>query len=124
MVCTLIFLPSDNVIYNNYFHDNKDNALDKSINRNQWNIIKTNGINIIKGPKLCGNYWDDYDESSEGVIDNDLDGIADNPYSIYTMNSDEGPLLDTIKPTIGIPSVTPSITDGGEDYEPFCQHYR
>ncbi len=110
----LDFFTSNNVIYNNYFHDNKDNALDKSIDRNQWNIIKTNGINIIKGTKLCGNYWDDYDESSEGVIDNDLDGIADNPYSIYTMNSDEGPLLDTIKPSIGIPSVAPSTQTVGK----------
>jgi parallel beta-helix repeat protein len=103
----LDFFTLNNVIYNNYFHDNSYNALDKSINRNKWNITKTNGINIIQGTTLCGNYWDDYDETSEGAIDNNLDGIADAPYSIYALNSDKGPMLDTIKPLIGIPGVSP-----------------
>ncbi|MBN1860436.1 MAG: right-handed parallel beta-helix repeat-containing protein [Candidatus Thermoplasmatota archaeon] len=103
----LDFFTINNVIYNNYFHDNTRNAMDKSINRNKWNITKTNGINVIKGTSLCGNYWDDYDESAEGVIDVDVDGVADNPYTIYAINSDKGPLLDTIKPQIGIPSSSP-----------------
>ncbi len=105
----LDFFTIDNVIYNNYFCDNLNNALDKSIERNQWNIPETSGINIIQGTTICGNYWDDYDESSEGAIDADLDGIADTPYSIYALNSDEGPLLDIIPPSIGTPSVSPSL---------------
>jgi parallel beta-helix repeat protein len=110
----LDFFTIDNMIYNNYFHDNIDNALDKSINRNKWNIAKTDGMNIIQGTTVCGNYWDDYDEVSEGAIDNDLDGIADTPYTIYALNTDEGPILDMIKPTIGIPGVSPSSQTVGK----------
>ena len=103
----LDFFTIDNVIYNNYFHDNIHNALDKSIHHNTWNIPTTGGTNIIQGTTISGNYWDDYDESSEGAIDNNGDGIADKPYIIYALNTDEGPLLDTIKPTIGTSSVSP-----------------
>ena len=103
----LDFFTINNVIYNNYFHDNTRNAMDKSINRNKWNITKINRINVIQGTSLCGNYWDDYDESAEGAIDVDIDGVADNPYTIYAINSDKGPLLDTVKPQIGIPSSLP-----------------
>ncbi|MBN2599111.1 MAG: right-handed parallel beta-helix repeat-containing protein [Candidatus Thermoplasmatota archaeon] len=101
------FFAQNNLIYNNFFQDNLYNALDKSINRNRWNVPKREGMNIIQGTTVCGNYWDDYDESSEGAIDVDLDGVADAPYTIYTLNSDNGPLLDTIKPTMGLPAVVP-----------------
>lgn len=104
----LDFFTINNVVYNNYFHDNTQNAMDKSINRNKWNITKTNGINVIQGNSLCGNYWDNYDESVEGAIDANIDGIADTPYIIYALNTDKGPLLDTIKPQIGTPSSSPS----------------
>jgi len=105
----LDFFTIDNVIYNNYFHDNTNNAIDKSLNHNKWNITKTLGTNIVNGPNISGNYWDDYDESSEGASDSNGDGIADNPYTIYTVNTDKGPLLDTIIPWIGIPQISPSV---------------
>jgi parallel beta-helix repeat protein len=103
----LDFFTINNMIYNNYFHDNTKNAIDKSLNRNKWNIIYTNKENIVKGTILCGNYWDDYDEPSEGALDNDFDGIADNPYTIYGLNIDRGPLLDTIPPSFDIPNASP-----------------
>lgn len=103
----LDFFTIDNMIYNNYFYDNTHNALDKSINRNSWSIPLTNGINVIQGTSMSGNCWDDYDEISEGAEDTDGDGIADSPYTIYALNTDDGPLLDTVQPTIGTPTISP-----------------
>jgi len=110
----LDFFTVDNMIYNNYLHENTRNAIDKSINRNKWNITKIDGTNIIGGNKLCGNYWDDYDETIEGASDINGDGIADTPYTIYASNADNGPILDTIKPTIGTPVASPSMQTLGK----------
>jgi parallel beta-helix repeat protein len=104
----LDFFTIDNSIYNNYLHDNTVNAADKSLRRNSWNITKTDGFNIIGGSNLSGNYWDNYDEISEDATDNDGDGIADDPYTIYASNTDNGPLLDTIKPHIETLQESPS----------------
>ncbi len=103
----LDFFTIDNVIYNNYFHDNLHNALDKSINHNSWNVPIADGTNVVQGTSISGNYWDDFDEISEGVTDSNNDGIADTPYTIYATNTDEGPLLDTIQPSIGVPTASP-----------------
>jgi parallel beta-helix repeat protein len=103
----LDFFAINNVIYNNYFHDNTHNAIDKSLNRNKWNIAEADGANIVGGTALCGNYWDDYDETSEDAIDGDGDGIADNPHTIYALNTDNGPLLDTIKPSVRPSQISP-----------------
>jgi parallel beta-helix repeat protein len=110
----LDFFTINNIIYNNYLHDNTRNAIDKSLNHNKWNVTKTDGTNIVGGTKICGNYWDDYDETSEGATDSNADGIADNVYTIYTSNVDNGPLLDTIKPSIGIPLASPNIQTLGK----------
>lgn len=104
----LDFFTIANLVYNNYFHDNARNAMDKSINRNSWNISKTTGNNVIGGGTLDGNYWDDYDETAEGATDSNTDGIADSSYTIYASNVDNGPLLDTIKPTFGSPTALPN----------------
>jgi parallel beta-helix repeat protein len=47
----------NNTIYSNYF-SNSLNAYDED--RNNWNITKTSGTNIIGKPWLGGNYWSDY----------------------------------------------------------------
>ncbi|KYK24078.1 hypothetical protein AYK25_01970 [Thermoplasmatales archaeon SM1-50] len=103
----LDFFTINNMIYNNCFHDNFKNAMDKSLNRNKWNITKISGINVIQGTMRCGNYWDNYDEINEGANDDDLDGIADSPYIIYGLNTDKGALLDTIQPRIDVPNISP-----------------
>ena len=77
-----------------------------------------------EGTNLSGNYWDNYDEISEGANDNDSDGIADNPYTIYASNTDNGPLLDTIKPHIGTPQASPSSQTLREIHQHLCYHHR
>ena len=66
---------SNNLLYNNYFN-NRINAFDNG--NNIWNTTKTSGTNIVGGPWLGGNYWNDY----KG-IDIDGDGLGDTliPYN-------------------------------------------
>jgi nitrous oxidase accessory protein len=97
-----------NTIYNNYLKNNNCNAMDKSLNKNFWNIALAAGSNIIGGSYKCGNYWSDYDEISEGAIDSNKNGIADNPYIIYASNKDYGALIDMTLPTLGAPTASPS----------------
>jgi hypothetical protein len=71
---------NNNLIYhNNFINNNKNNALDDS--ENVWDSGYPDG----------GNYWDDFDEPSEGAFDNlsgeyqilpGSDGIVDSPYQI------------------------------------------
>jgi parallel beta-helix repeat protein len=97
-----LFLSSDNSIYNNYFSNTK-NAYDDG--NNMWNISKTPGTNIIGGPYLGGNYWDDYTGS-----DNDGDGIGDVPYPISGGdNEDRYPLMEP-NGSENNPPNTPTIT--------------
>ena len=113
----LDFFTIDNTIYNNYLHDNTDNAMDKSLNKNFWSITITTGTNIVGGPYKSGNYWDNFDETSEGATDTNGDGISNSAYTIYASNKDYGPLLDVTPPTMGTPSVTPSSQSiGGLTY--------
>jgi parallel beta-helix repeat protein len=108
---------NNNQIYNNYFHDNTENAHDVSYSQNTWNITKTPGTNIVGGSYISGNYWDDYDEASEGADDGNGDGIADSSYTIYSSHKDYGALLDTISPIIVSHSVYPDIQAlGGYTY--------
>ena len=98
-----------NLVYNNYFKENiNNNALDVSEDNNIWKRTKTLGTNIINGSYISGNYWDDYDEISEGAIDSNSDGIADSARSITISSSDSGSILDTVNPWVRTPSVSPS----------------
>ncbi len=109
----LDYFTRNNIIYNNYLSTNTINARDKSLNHNTWNYACT-GTNIIGGPSINGNYWNTYDETSEGAIDTNNDGIADSPYTIYNAVTDNGPLLDVTAPTVGTPHATPSSQSAGQ----------
>lgn len=110
----LNFYTIDNVIRNNYFHDNTNNAMDKSLGSNSWNRQES-GTNIVDGPSINGNYWDDFDEPSDGAYDSNNDGIADSAYIIYATNKDNKPLLDVIPPTVSTPQATPGTQIADEE---------
>jgi len=79
----------DSSIYHNSFFNNTMQAYDDYKN-NSWN--STFGE---------GNYWDDFDEPSEGAWDNDSNGIVDTPYYIPSVgNKDNYPLMEPYSPTV------------------------
>jgi len=110
----LDYFTLNNLVYNNFLHDNTKNAVDKSPNKNKWNISQTNTTNIAGGLYTAGNCWGDFDEKSEGCYDTNDDGLADSSYNIYASNHDEQPLIDMIPPIIDIPSATPAIKIAGD----------
>lgn len=99
----------NNKIYNNNFMINTQSAYDEGIN------IWDNGY------PSGGNYWDVYDESSEGAYDNNSDGIVDTPYDIFGGgNQDRYPFINQSGWKISIPSGIPTIsgpTDAGPEIE-------
>ena len=73
----------NNYIYNNIFRRNLTNALDDGAD-NTWNHgSAVESPNIVGGPYLGGNYWDDY----KGA-DSDGDGIGEIPYAIFGAQTD------------------------------------
>ncbi|MBU1941041.1 MAG: right-handed parallel beta-helix repeat-containing protein, partial [Candidatus Thermoplasmatota archaeon] len=111
----LDFFAIYNTVYNNYFHHNTHNAIDKSILKNQWNQTPTAGVNVIGGSIIAGNYWDYYDEIIEGVLDANHNGIADSSYTVYNLNFDNAPLLDIIPPTIESITINPTSQTLGQN---------
>ena len=118
----LDYFTIQNLVYNNHFYDNTNNSVDKSINSisgNRWNETPyyLSGGNIVGGDWIYGNYYDDFDESSEGATNSSGGHIADEDHTIYGSNIDYGPLLDAIPPTLGAPSATPNTqAQGGNTY--------
>jgi parallel beta-helix repeat protein len=89
---------NNNTIYNNVFN-NTNNVNDPG--NNIWNITKKIGTNIIGGPYLGGNYWNDYTG-----VDTNWDGIGDTelPYNNSGKIHNGGDWL----PLVNSPPYTPS----------------
>ena len=83
-----------NTIYDNEIYNNKINAEDSG--NNDWNVSRTSGPNIIGGPYVGGNSWDDYPYS-----DTDGDGFGATYYPIPSGNNvDHLPLVEPILPDL------------------------
>jgi parallel beta-helix repeat protein len=88
---TLISGGTGNIIYDNFFSGNTDHSYDDGTN--SWNtsrVLQTDITlyNILDGPYLGGNFWDDYTGT-----DSDNDGLGDTVYSIPGgSNTDSYPL--------------------------------
>ena len=99
-----IFSSSNNKIYNNNFVTNIIRAVDNYTGLNQWD----------SGGYLGGNYWDSYDEASEGCLDSEPDFICDDPLELPDLPStaqDNAPWtvpdgwLDATEPTETTPPI-------------------
>jgi len=75
---------SGNLIYNNYFNNTENVKSELVAGENIWNTTKSEGINIVGGSYLGGNFWGKPDGTvyPRGARDIDLDGIFDSTYDI------------------------------------------
>jgi parallel beta-helix repeat protein len=71
----------NNDLYQNDFDRNTKNVILYSDKSNTWSFNSK------------GNYYSDYDESSEGCVDMDGNNICDNPRTITEINIDQYPLV-------------------------------
>ncbi len=83
----------NNRFYNNKF-SNTNNFYVASGANNYWNTALTSGINIVGGPWIGGNYWNNFDEPLESCNDVNGDYICDNAYTLSGAgNVDNYPLI-------------------------------
>jgi len=110
----------DNIISNNEYAINMPYAANNLIYHNNF-INNTNQEPTSSGTQWSyggeGNYWNNYDEPSEGCNDVDLDLICDDPYGpivqdYYPLTQKDGWLLRNHAPVLDfIPSITAKETD-------------
>jgi parallel beta-helix repeat protein len=95
----IVVHPENNMIYHNSFIDNINQAVDGSINGNQWD----------KGYPSGGNYWYDYSGSDNKNGPNQdisgYDGIGDTPYEIDSDSHDNYPLIKPWGEDFTLPSI-------------------
>jgi len=96
-----LYYGSNNILYHNNFIENSQNAYGGS------------GNICDDGYPSGGNYWSNFDDSSEGAYDNNHDGIADSAYGIPGGSGDRDryPLMN---PWDGTP-ITPPCGDATGD---------
>ena len=90
----------NNLVFNNYFN-NTVNAEIGNGNGNAYSTTKTEGVNIIGGSYLGGNFWAEPAGTgfSQTAIDADGDGIADSAYRLSnSIYSDQLPLVSASAP--------------------------
>lgn len=92
-----IYFGGDNnnqTVYNNFFKNKGNVGFEGSNNGNSWNIGKTQGENIVRGPFLGGNFWatPNGDGFSQGCVDQNNDGLCDQEYILSQGNTDALPL--------------------------------
>jgi parallel beta-helix repeat protein len=78
--------------YGFYISSNNDVIINNNIINNKFSASSDyfKGVNIWSRNKE-GNYWSDYDSSSEGCIDSNKNGICDSAYVIDSGNKDNSP---------------------------------
>ena len=109
------FMPSSgSLIFDNYFNNTKNVEIQNPIpgftSRNSWNTTLTDGINIIGGDLIGGNFWAlaNGEGFSESCPDFDGNGICDVPYEIDENNIDYLPLrMPVSEKTVLVYSGTP-----------------
>ncbi len=79
-----IYSSASNLIYNNLFRNRYNVGFGGIIYSNSWNVTKTEGINVIGGSYIGGNYWSNPSGNgfSDTCSDANSDGICDMPYRL------------------------------------------
>nr|WP_321497890.1 NosD domain-containing protein [uncultured Methanolobus sp.] len=88
---------NNNTIYNNYFN-NTNNIRSNNVRfyyNNSWSIKRTDGMNIVGGHYLGGNFWADPYGTGFSQTNNDSndDGFCDSP---YTIGDDSDDIVDQL----------------------------
>lgn len=99
-----------NLVYNNYF-SNTVNVYDQFSETNQYNVSAREGINILGGPYIGGNFWNDYDGE-----DTDGDSLGDTqlPYNGSGSIKHMADYLPIILTDVTPPVVNLIYPNGGE----------
>lgn len=83
-----------NVIADNFFSNQKNALLAGTPGMNAWNNPQSTGTNIAGGPNLGGNFWGMPGGKgfSDVAVDDNHDGLGDQPLTIGPENADQLPL--------------------------------